>query len=267
MAKSLFERYGGSEKISVPGLETQWAPFRGFSLLFDNPDQEQKDKKGKFRKLDSNVDGNPNLRFYQRLRNALYELDMQWLVNETSFCPLPPSTYHITVWDGLNDGNHDQVQPIFQKDLSSFFSHLPGSMKEGEHFLEPVYKSALLGSEGPSITCRFGQIVNWGNTVIVCRPDILPEGSKVYDWITEERKGLSDIYLERFGIPMANNWFPHITLGYFANQPAASQTMSKIDSWSDQIKERMEGLTISYNQIGLYSFTDMATFFRYQVNP
>jgi hypothetical protein len=267
MKKSHFKRFGGSGKIQVPGLETKWAEFRGFSLLFDNPDQEQTHKSVKHRKLESDVDSNPNLRFYQELRNALFELDLDWLVNKTSFCPLPPSTYHITVWDGLNDGNYDQVQPIFQKDLTNFFSHLPGNMKKGEPFLEPVCISSLLDSESLTITFQFGQIVNWGNTVIVCRPDILLEGTRAYDWITEERKGLSNIYLEQFGISMSKKWFPHITLGYFENQEAASKTKSYIDAWSDQFKERMEGLTITYNQVGLYGFTDMATFFRYQVNP
>ena len=262
MAKTLFERHGGSAKIETPGLETKWASFRGFSLLFDNPDLAPGVNMSKNQVLESEVDKDPSLTLYRELRDTLHDIDMDWLVNEASFCPLPPSTYHITAWDGLNDGNADQVQAEYRDDLLNFLARLPDSLREGEPFLDPVCASPLLNMVDLSISFRFGQLVNWENMVIICKPDIIDD-VEVYDRIVGERKKLSSIYRERFGISMDQGWFPHITLGYFADQQAGSKTMPYIDTWSDRFQERLEGLTITYKQVGLYGFTDMATFIRY----
>jgi hypothetical protein len=257
MTKTLFERQGGSAKIEVPGLKTKWALFRGFSLLFDNPDLEL--SKGKDQLLDSNVDMFASLEFYRRLRDALHDLDINWLVNVTSFCPLPPCTYHITVWDGLNDGNADQFHAEQYDELHNFFDRLPDGLRE-DKFADPARNSALLAMEDLSITFRFSTLENWDNVGILCKPDIIDDDIDVYNKIVTERKLLADLYRERFGISIYQEWFPHITLGYFADQEAGSKTLKHIGSWSDRFKEKMDGLTITYKQIGLYGFTDMATF-------
>jgi len=259
MAKTLFERHGGSAKIETPGFETKWASFRGFSLLFDNPDTEHNKNKSTYQRLDSNVELFASLEFYRGLRDALHDLDMNWLVNLASFCPLPPSTYHITVWDGLNDGNADQFHAEQYDQLLNFFAGLPDSLRE-EEFADPVRNSALLTMEDLRFTFRFGTLLNWDNVVLICKPDIIDDDRDVYNKIVDERKLLAKLYRERFGISIFQEWFPHITLGYFADQEAGSKTVKQIENWSDLFKEKMEGLTITYQKIGLYGFTDMATF-------
>jgi hypothetical protein len=160
----------------------------------------------------------------------------------------------------LNDGNADQILTNQYDDLQHLLGGLPDSLREDEDFTSPVRNSALLKMEDLSITFRFGKLVNWDNMVIVCKPDVIDSDRDVYNRIVEERKLLGNIYQERFGIPLNQEWSPHITLGYFANQEAASKSIMHIESWSDKFREKMDGLTITYKQIGLYGFTDMATF-------
>ena len=209
------------------------------------------------------MDMSVSLEFYRGLRDALHALDMNWLVNVASFCPLPPNTYHVTVWDGLNDGNADQIQAEQYDGLLNFLVGLPDSLREDELFAHAVRNSALLDMEDLSITFRFGKLVNWDNVVILCKPEIIDGDRDVFNKIVDERKILANIYRERFGISLDQVWFPHITLGYFANQEAGSKTLKHIESWSDRFKEKMDGLTITYKKIGLYGFTDMATFIKY----
>ena len=112
------------------------------------------------------------------------------------------------------------------------------------------------------ITFQFGELVNWGNMVIICKPEIIDGDGDVFTRIVDRRKVLADSYREQFGISLDHEWFPHITLGYFADQEAGSKTLKQIESWSDLFKGKMDGLTITYKQIGLYGFTDMATFIK-----
>ena len=99
----------------ILGFTPRWAPYNGFSLLFDNPDNgfSPLGGVGGFdipMKLDS-VPSDPALILYQVFIDALNNIDINLLTNTYLFCPLPPSTYHVTVWDGLNVGNISDEDP------------------------------------------------------------------------------------------------------------------------------------------------------------
>lgn len=262
MAKTRYERHGGNPKIESPGYVAKWARFRGFSLLFDNPDIEFSKNK-RYQPLDSNVDMIDSLEFYRALRDALDELDINWLVNSASFCPLPSNTYHVTVWDGLNDGNAGDIDAEQRNDLLDFFDRLPDRLNQDEQFTRPVYDSTLLTMKDLNITFKFGKLANWGNIALLCVLDIVDEDRDVFARIADQRKILANLYRERFGIALYNEWVPHITLGYLYDPQAGSNTLAHIENWSGHFKGKTDGLTITYQQIGLYGFTDMATFIKY----
>jgi 2'-5' RNA ligase len=55
---------------------------------------------------------------------------------------------------------------------------------------------------------------------------------------------------------------PHVTLGYFANEALPSRTMPPISHWSMVTEAVVRHLTVTFESISLYGFTDMATFFK-----
>src|SRR5438876_12331769 len=87
----------------VAGFVPRWAPFRGFSLHYDNPGHSLT-RSGDRLDLNCDVEADPELVFYRRLRESLEDLAPDLLMNTYLFCPLPPASYHVTGRDGGNDG-------------------------------------------------------------------------------------------------------------------------------------------------------------------
>ena len=68
----------------------------------------------------------PPLGFYKALRDSLARLDPDLLTAAYLFCPLPPPSYHVTVWDGANDGNATFVASDRRPALERLLAGLPG---------------------------------------------------------------------------------------------------------------------------------------------
>ena len=75
------------------GLEPRWAPFRGFSLVFDPPEGDV---------------------FFRALRMGLAALENDALIADFYLRLLPPASFHVTAWDGVNDGKLAEVVPEFR---------------------------------------------------------------------------------------------------------------------------------------------------------
>ena len=93
----------------VAGLEAKWASFRGFSLLFDNPGESLSPKETNLKQIDCPLDEQKDLQFYRCLNRWIDKVGRQKLINTYMFCPLPFNSYHVTVWDGLNDANVHKI--------------------------------------------------------------------------------------------------------------------------------------------------------------
>ncbi len=87
--------------LKIAGFEPKWARFHGFSLLFDNPNNHLQSMQNNLFKLHCSADNDPDLIFYKTLSNSLNALDLNQLLNTYLFCSLVPSSFHVTVLDGL----------------------------------------------------------------------------------------------------------------------------------------------------------------------
>ena len=58
-----------------------------------------------------------------------------------------------------------------------------------------------------------------------------------------------------------------VSLGYFAGREGAQLARPCLREWDVLFAERMQGLTLTFQQASLYGFTDMATFFKVAASP
>jgi hypothetical protein len=240
----------------------RWAPFRGFSLLFDNPGDSVSLMGRGLLELNCPVDTSPNLQLYGSFVVSLDRIGRDSLIDDYLFCPLPPCTYHVTVWDGLNDGNVEHVFPGYRPDLESFLEGLPDSLLTDREFTGAVGDSPLVLRTDWTIKFKFSKLTKWGNRVLVARLEPADrESEDEFRRIVADRNDLSVRFQKQFGFKITD-YSPHVSLGYFANKEYAELATAEIDRWTGLCEKEAGDLTVAFRNISLYGFTDMATFFR-----
>jgi hypothetical protein len=248
----------------VAGLGPDWAPFRGLSLLFDNPG-DSFNRNGCRLDLTLNL-ADPTLVFYRLLHESVVRLGKDHLLHTYLFCCLPPASYHVTAWDGINDGNLDEVPQPHQATLQSLLAGLPDSLFQLTSLVGPLLPSARAPRAG-EVRFRFQRLGNWSNTSVVA--ELAPadeESVAALQRLVGLRATWTESFQARFGIsPSGPHFAPHVTLGYFGNRDLAAQMQPLQGEWSAILAETMRSCVLPLSEISLYGFTDMATFFKLQV--
>ena len=250
----------------VAGFNPRWAQFPGFSLLFDNPGQGFTLMAPDLLKLDCPVaqsSRDDGLVLYRSLTQALRQFNLDRLVNNYLFCPLPPYSYHVTVWDGLNTDNRGSVLSPHQEQITQFLENMPDSFSADALFSPIINESELVNGRDLTISYQFDHLYKWGNIGLVCALTPASDTDRqTHEHITTLRHRLYEKFGTQFG--GVNEWpfTPHISLGYFANAELAEQTTPHVEDWHEIVQQKAAGQTITFNNISLYGFTDMATFFK-----
>lgn len=245
----------------VAGFEPRWAPFAGFSLLFDNPG-DSLTVDGDLAKITCASAAQGPLDLYSGLEKALEDLDRDLLIRTYLFCPLPPSSYHVTVWDGINVDNIWSVKPAVRSDWSVFLNGLAPSLNGPPASMEVVTRSAL-GKWSGSISFQFEKLTLWGNQVLVARLQPAEEASeRSLKDLSARRKDLSEAAGRELGVNFSRSYSPHITLGYFANQEHAQIAHARMEHWTERFMAKLRESVITYASLDIYGFTDMASFFK-----
>jgi hypothetical protein len=240
----------------VQTLDPTWARFVGFSLLFDNPGRSFR-QEGRFEV----VHCEPQLALFRELSQAATE----WLDPELSLCLLPPRSYHVTVFDGGNQANVGDALPGFKDSLAELLLGLPDSWNEHHELVAPAVQFAREQGDSLNIEFKFSRLRMWGNQVLVAGLEPIDEQSQAkFDQLVAARAVLSNSYRTTFGFGAGPKFGPHISLAYFANESGGESASAKLDEWNEEVLRRTDGLSIQFNSIRAYAFTDMATFFRSQ---
>jgi hypothetical protein len=239
-----------------------WAGFRGFSFLFDNPGNSFRSK-GDVEEIACVPEAEGELTFYGKLQEAIPKTGGSRLINEYLFCPLPVASYHVTVCDGINADNLDMVPEEHRADLAAFLRGLPSSLRQMPISLRSITESELAVCSVGRITFGFKKLTIWGNKVMVAR--LKPADTESAECLSELEKTRA-VLCERmekvFGIKMSHGYSPHVSLGYFANLERAELASGQLAQWTEKFNDTMSTVTISFESLSLYGFTDMATFFR-----
>ena len=244
----------------VEGFVPRWARFRGFSILFDSPG-ECLTAHGSLRDLVCDIDGDAELEFYRGLRDSLARLNLDLLTTTYLFCPLPSLSYHVTVWDGGNDGNVNEVLQTQRPKLEAFLAGLPDTAARRHEMTDLALSSPLVGRRDWDIEFKFDALMIWGGVVMVARLAPTEACAEAYSQFVAERRRLNDSFRAALGIRASENYTPHVSLGYFANREGAQLATPCLGGWNEGFFEQMQGMTVSFAHASLYGFTDMATFF------
>lgn len=242
----------------VAGFTPRWAEFRGFSLLFDNPG-DCLQAHGPRLDLACDVGSDPALGFYRSLRDGLTALDPDLLTAAYGFCPLPPPSYHVTVWDGGNADNCAQITGEQRPKLEAYLAGLPDNLPAANDLTRLASASPLVQRRDWDIEFEFDRLVLWGALVARLTPTEASRGQ--FEQFVEERRLLNAACFETFGIKASDNYMPHVSLGYFANREGTHQASAHLPTWNAAFAARMQGQTVTFTHAGLYGFTDIASFF------
>ena len=246
----------------VQGFWPRWASFKGFSLLFDSPGQSTSPFAGGLVKLDCQVHAATEQDFYGRLVTSLEKIGLDMLINTYLFCPLEPYSYHTTAWDGLNDGNAAGVMEEQKRPLRHYLDQFPHSFTTDTLFTEGIAQSPLV-TETWEIQFQLDYLAKWDNVGLAAAlKSADPASTTRYEQLEQARYKLYDLFETRFGLSMRSEFTAHVSLGYFANKELAETASPCVARWQDIIQRELDGVTITYQTISLYGFTDMITFFK-----
>lgn len=246
----------------IAGFIPEWSEFRGFSILFDNPGDRllPLDDQDNLNMLSCDLKSE-KLKLYKSLNQTFSQFPE--MSGTYLFCPLPFHSYHVTLWDGINDANVQNILPEYRSEAGDLLQELPGSLLKKSEFLEIENRPLSISMEG-SVEFEFDKLAKWGNSVLVAR--LKPSDSrseKILKKIEVKRQGLINVYRERTGLQTCSlSYSPHVSLGYFANKEKAELASPMIEKWNDQFESSTEGLTITFSSNSLYGFNNMTTFFR-----
>ena len=244
----------------VLGFAPLWAPFNGFSLLFDNPDKglSPLQQNSELMKLDS-VSSHPSLKLYQAFVDTLKGIDTHLLTNTYLFCPLPPSSYHVTVMDGLNVRHIAKMTSLEKETLGNFVTGLPNTFHKNSESIRWASDSVLTQNRDWNITFQLDTLYNWGSGMGVLLKPADAESAQILKEIKNQR----EVLYENFPVEISHyEYTPHVTLGYFANTESAQLARPLMSDWGKILEAATKDLTITYRSISLYGFTDMITFFK-----
>jgi len=244
----------------IKALSPIWALFRGFSLLFDNPGGGYTPSRAGLLKLDCLP--NDSLELYTCLENYTQKISMPQMREEYHFCPLPFYSYHVTVWDGLNDSNSGELQDDDRDMLVMYLENLPNLLHTLNKFTHNAYRSPLV-QEAWNMRFKCTGLAKWANESLVALLGACDQQTNAaLKRMINYRDALNDRYSENFSISMWTSYFPHVTLGYFANQERAEKASLLIDEWNAMLLEVTAGIEIAFNEISLYGFDDMVSYYK-----
>jgi hypothetical protein len=259
-------------QITNPKLDVLggYAPFCGFSLLFDNPGSNNlcQIDVGPGRQLGRircRVATDPELEMYASLWKGLQAIGLGELSAERSFSPLNPASYHVTVWDGLNTANKRNISEEYWTELEDTLNALPADLSESRLAQWPSLP--LLSRANWNIRFQFNKLeVFTGGCVLVALLEPLDQASKdILDGIKQARAERYDRFDSKFEFDGTRYpYSPHVSLGYFWNQAKARDAKEQLDQdWNTTFKRHTKGLSIQFNSVSLYGFLDMETLFKY----
>ena len=178
-----------------------------------------------------------------------------------SLLPLPRESYHVTVWNGVNDANIRKLEPLHARDVADFIRRLPDSLHAPPTYLDFLAESHLARGGFAPLSFELQELEVWKNHVLVARLRPSDETSRgVLKEIENARAELSELAEQELGLAPARTYRPHVSLGYFWEESGAARAAQQIPEWSQNLARHTAGATLSFESLSLYGFTDMVSF-------
>jgi len=244
-------------KITKTNHTYKWKDFRGFSILFDNGQSHYDDNL-----LSNHFEKSPD--FYRTLFTVFenYSRKNKVLADDGKFMKLTFGSWHVTVWDGINHGNFHQLK----KEDAFYFSRFINTLKYRD--IHPdiralIEKSIRWMNTTGEIRFKFRKLYNYENQVLVVslKPADLDSLEKLHK-IKLIRRNLNDYFEDNFGFATGKRYLPHSSLGYFVDEKYGKEFQKYQNGLNDILAESLAGKTLNFNKTGLFSFSDMVSFYK-----
>lgn len=238
-----------------------WSAYPGVSVLYTDPGSVA--LSGIEPLKTSSAAGRGDRRLYDRLHDLAEEVDSALSARGAAFCKLPRYTYHVTLCDSVNQGTRSEVRREAREEVARTLDHLPDSLLWTNELLRLLQDRDLHWSVcRRPISFRVEALHVWGH-VLAASLEPADEPSAVAKATHETcRADLAARLHTRLGVRV-QPWRPHVTLGYFPNEDAATHARDhELPTWQDRAREHTEGLSVTFRSASVYGFTDMVSFWR-----
>jgi len=236
--------------------------FCGFSELLDNPGNSLVTTEGGIPLLscDTSPGAQDDLALYRKLAAALKGMEPQ--LRPFAFCPLRASSFHVTLWDGINQSNAACLTMANRAEYETFARALPASVAGPA---APILPPSVVSLDRRwTIKFRFKKLHIWADAaVLVALLEPADEESKAAMELLEQHRQDLDARYELLGKRKNYPWAPHISCGYFRTSEDARAAQSRLAVWTDLVTAELGDQTITFSSASLYSFTDMEHFYRH----
>lgn len=237
--------------VKLAGLEPSWRPYRGVSVLFDNPGTRPP---GGVVPLDAIPVAAPERqRLYDDLARGIGDGDDAWR-RRHGLCRLPRASYHVTVCDGPN-------QHSGARSVSALLDGLPDSLRRLSGDFDTMGRARVLAvAADNAVTLLVTDIVVWGHVLAARLAPVDSDSAAALDRIAAARAELVDDLWRTLRLRI-QRWRPHVSVGYFPNRAAAASAAATLPVAYRNLPSALDA-SITFAAAAVYGFTDMASFFR-----
>lgn len=242
----------------VLDLAPTWAPFEGWSVLFDASPTEPTARRPPTPFDCSGPSPNHGLLLgLAEVTASVAELPAA----VDHLAALPPSTYHVTVCDGLSRGHVGEATEPIRTAVVDLLEALPERAVDHERL--------MLGSPAPlerllTIAERSLHLVLTGLEVrghaIVAALDPAPGHEQAFVALDAARSDVLVTLAERTGLDVVTPWRPHVTLAYLANRTRVDPLQDELAELSETVLAELGAQSFISEGASVYAFDDMVTF-------
>lgn len=238
-----------------------WEPYPGVSILYDHPGSAA--LSGVELLGAASAAGHSDQSLYRRLREVAEAIARPTRPDEGGLCPLPRYAYHVTLCDGINEGTRAQAHSEIRPEVERTLEGLPDSLLWANRVMRLLRDPELRWSVWRNpVTFRVQGLSVWGH-VLVANLEPADDWSLAAKGSHEASRSEFVARLRtRLGVRI-QDWRPHLSLGYFANEHVAARARDRVlPVWQEEVRERTEGLSVTFRSASVYAFTDMISFWR-----
>lgn len=174
---------------------------------------------------------------------------------------ISPSAYHVTLYDGINKENVNELPHDMEKRFGKILDGLPASFQS--LFLENILKEIQTLEKLPSpISMRFSHFaIRQDALVAYLSPANIPSADALAV-IEAERLRVDEYLHEAFGKRKCGQFEPHVTLCYFHTREALHEGRFLLRNIEYCKSSVPDNVVVTFRTADIYGFTDMVTFFR-----
>lgn len=236
--------------------------FAGYSILFDNPgDENYVAHAGRLQLVQNRPGANPFMDAATAGMTAIGE----GVWEQHGLLQLNPKSYHVTLWDGINHGNVQNVSEPHRLEAINFLHGIPFSIRSGKQMMRDAADSPLAAWRGDMryVFDRLAIIADYVLVILLKPAD--DRYAAVQRSVEHLRDDLYQIYDAHYGIGSAGSYMPHLSLGYFLRHADGRHSLDFVRLWNERLKEAFaerDHPQLGFQSASLYGFTDMENFYR-----